>query len=154
MLKRLEQELAWYIKWTSINRLSQRTLSIIVLVCAVLAPITVSSGSEGGLMVFGLSKDAISKIALIVTLTLALAEGLRRIFHLEARYVTCINAREALYRIRDNYLDEQVGKEVGSEEWIKNLAGARKAMDELLMSDIREFSELVKGQTPKAVTVQ
>lgn len=148
-LGRLNRDLSWYVRWAGYNRWFARCLAMIVLICAVLAPVTVASTGEAGIRVFGISADRVSQLALIVTLVLAFAEGLRRTYRFDQRYATCLNARDELGIILETYLDSQVGKEVGGEEWVKNLTGLRQKMYDLLRKDNAEFMQIIKGDATR-----
>jgi fumarate reductase subunit D len=148
-LGRLTRDLNWYVRWSSYNRWLARSLAMIVLICAVLAPVTVASTGEAGIRVFGISAERVSQLALMVTLVLAFAEGLRRTYRFDQRYATCLNARDELGVIHENYLDSQVGKQIGGDEWINNLTALRKRMHELLRKDNEEFMQIIKGEATK-----
>jgi len=142
---RLKRALDWYVRWANINRWFARSLAMVVLVCAVLAPVTVASTENAGIRVFGISKEGVSQLALLVTLVLAFAEGLRRTFRFDQRYATCLNARNELGVMQEDYLDSQVG----SDERVKNLTDLRQRMHGLLRKDYEEFLQIIKGGANK-----
>jgi hypothetical protein len=147
MLGELNGRIRFFIIWALFNQISQRFLSNVVLVCAVLAPVIVTSGEGTGLGVFfsDPSSSLFKKLSLGITLTLALAEGLRRTFQFDHRWAVCANCRERLLSLRDAYLDQQVGKAAGSEDWVTNLFNTRRQFEEVVMEHIKDFAQMLRG---------
>lgn len=146
-LQRLHGQLKWFHRWTNINHYAARSLSVIVLVCAVFAPLTVASSAGGGIGVFGVGDPHIRQLAMALTIVLALAEGIRRIFRFEQRYATCVQARENLRAARDAYLDKQIDNKVGDSEWIKNLQNLRSVCEQTTIGSIQEFISVITAAT-------
>jgi hypothetical protein len=85
------------------------------------------------------------QLSLIVTLTLALAEGMRRLFHFEQQWATS-NRVERAYA-RSTYLDRRVLHSVGSKQWVKEYFESRRIVAVLINSDSEEFFEAILSQT-------
>ena len=75
VLDRIEKQQKWHNGAALRSFWTERALAIVVLVCAVLAPLAVASADNAGFGVFGVSELALKKIALVLTITVALAEG-------------------------------------------------------------------------------
>jgi fumarate reductase subunit D len=105
-IKMIDKELKWYRRHATWNRIAHRVASIVVLVCSVLAPITVVSGDETFISIFRYHIDKVH-LSLLVTLTLALAEGMRRLFHFEQQWATSNRVERALLDARSTYLDRR-----------------------------------------------
>ncbi|NKB56729.1 MAG: hypothetical protein GKS00_10370 [Alphaproteobacteria bacterium] len=56
LLEEIEERIKFYVFWCERNRIGQRVSSLVVLVCSVLAPISVVSGSELGISEFGIGE--------------------------------------------------------------------------------------------------
>jgi hypothetical protein len=101
----------YYSKSAREARLFHSGIGIIVLIGSVIAPVAVvsSTGGQAGLALFGINEKFIGQIAVIVTVILALCEGLRRAFQFDMRWGTSVQAREQLRHLVDVYLDGKVG---------------------------------------------
>jgi len=144
LVDELDGRIKFYVHWCEVNRKWQRATAIAALVCSILAPISVISKPGFGIGIFGLGEDAIRGIALILTLILGLTEGLRRIFRFEHRWHVCALCREKLLQLRALYLDNQIGVEIGSDDWTKNLSSARKRLTEIVNDHVEDFAKMLK----------
>ena len=152
LLEEMNGRLAFYAYWAEVNRKGQRITSLLIVVCSVLAPVTVISTPEVGLGIFGLGVAATKALSLIFTITVALSEGVRRVFRFEHRWAVCANCRETIKRQRDKFIDQQIGKQVGSEEWIANLTTTRNAFDDVVMWHLQDFAYVLAGNDGKKRT--
>jgi hypothetical protein len=110
VLEDIRQTRHYYSKSAREARLLHSTISVIVLVCSVIAPVAVvSSTGSAGLALFGVGEKVVAQVAVIVTIILALCEGVRRSFQFDMRWMTCVQAREQLRQLCDTYLDGKVG---------------------------------------------
>ncbi|TCQ16400.1 DUF4231 domain-containing protein [Rhizobium sp. PP-CC-3G-465] len=134
----------YYAETTRWCRYAQRGLSITVMVCAALAPVAVVSSSGNGLGALGLHEPEIKILALIITILLAIADGLRRIFRYDQRWATCYIARETLKRARENYRITVIGLEVGSDDWKKNYEDLRATYESVIDRETQEFFDTVR----------
>lgn len=149
-LSRIDDGVKYFTKMERRNRYCARILAFTVLVCAILAPLTVaSSGKNAPITLFGLSEPNVSRLALGVTMLLALSEGLRRTFRCEQRYGTCLVSLEELEYVRETYVDLQISKPIGSDAWVKNLNDLREKTRAYLRKDSEEFAQTIKGDTTK-----
>jgi fumarate reductase subunit D len=139
----------FYSLWCEVNRWGQRIASIIVLICAVVAPVAVISTKASGLGTLGFTEEAIKATALIVTVALALTEGMRRVFRFDHRWAVCAMCRARLLQLHGDYKDTQIGREVGSPEWISTVTEARKTLEKIVMEHIQDFAEVLKGDGEK-----
>src|ERR1700741_845905 len=93
LLKDFDDLGVFYRRWCEVNRVAHRITSIIILFCAVLAPVSVASSPDAGLGLFGFSPHSIRMVSLAITLLLAFAEGFRRIFRFDQRWGVCAECR-------------------------------------------------------------
>jgi hypothetical protein len=125
---------------------TERTLAIVVLVCAILAPLTVASADNAGLGVFGIPEPALKKIALVLPITVALAEGIRRICRFDERYSISAQSREKLRFAIEHYHENQIGLEPGNGEWRKNLEVVRKLSQEISLTSVGAYITALSAQ--------
>lgn len=145
VLSYIEGARATYERDIKVSRLLQRSISILVLACAVIIPIAiVSDDSPKGLSLI-VGAGNVQLIALTVSIILAIAEGLRRIFRWDQRWSTCYKARKMLKRARDAYRVKNIGVSIGSAEWQRNFADLQRSYDEIIDSETQEFFELVRA---------
>jgi hypothetical protein len=145
LIKWLDGRIKFYSIWAEFNRYGQRLTSLVILVCAVLAPVAVTSKSGAGLGVFDLKEATIGRIALIVTLLIGVSEGLRRLFRFDRRWLICANCREELLEAKEEYLDSQIGIAIGSEEWVKHLQETRAKLINVVSVHLKDFAEMLQG---------
>jgi hypothetical protein len=126
LLEEIRATRHYYSKSAREARLFHSVIMIVVLIGSVIAPVAVvsSTGAQAGLALFGINERLIAQIAVMVTLILALCEGLRRSFQFDLRWMTCVQAREQLRQLCDAYLDGKVG-------FARNNAERRKRLEEL-----------------------
>ena len=79
LIEWLDARIKFYSFWSEFNRQGQRLTSLVILICAVLAPVAVTSKAGAALGVFGFQETAIGRIALIVTILIAL-EPIREVW--------------------------------------------------------------------------
>jgi fumarate reductase subunit D len=96
VLERIEKQHKWHSAAAVRSFWTERALAIVVLVCAILAPLTVASADDAGLGVFGVPALVLKKLALVFTIIVALAEGFRRICKFDERYSISAQSREKL----------------------------------------------------------
>ena len=110
LLEKIRETRHYYSKSARRAQLFHSMISILVLLGSVIAPIAVvsSTGGQEGLALFGINEKLIAKVAVIITIILALCEGLRRSFQFDMRWMTCVQAREQLRQLCDAYLDAKV----------------------------------------------
>ncbi len=126
----------------------QRLISVIVMLCSVFAPLFVAASSLE--KVFFMSDVAIKIAALIATIILSIAEGLKRIFRFDRGWVAIYWARSAIKRARNNYRIAQVGQPIGSETWVANLKAFRDRYYETIDAETREFFDALGKGDEKA----
>jgi hypothetical protein len=110
LLGNMRETRHYYTKSARRARLFHNAISMVVLFGSVVAPIAVvsSTGAQQGLALFSLNEKFIAQVAVVITIILALCEGLRRSFQFDFRWMTCVQAREQLRQLSDAYLDEKV----------------------------------------------
>ncbi|MGJ5019723.1 SLATT domain-containing protein [Bradyrhizobium oligotrophicum] len=138
LLRRIEEDILRYLAYSQKSRLLGRALSVISLFCSVVAPVTVIS-SASNLTSIGMSNSGMAAASVILTVLLGLIEGLRRIFGYEQRWVSSMTSAIALKSERDRYLDDRIGKEIGSEEWKQAFLHLREGVDAIVARETSEF---------------
>jgi hypothetical protein len=150
-LERIEKQLRWHDRTALRSFWTERILAIVVLVCAVLAPLAIASDGNAsaagaGLGVFGFSALALKKAALILTITVALAEGLRRICKFDERYSISAQSREKLRFGMEQYLENQIGLQPGSDQWRKNLDAVRTLSQDISLTSAGAYITALSAQ--------
>jgi fumarate reductase subunit D len=140
-LKTIDKELKWYRGHAKWNRIAHRIASIVVLFCSIVAPITVAGDDKTSILIFGyhIDKAQLSSIALIVTLILALTEGLRRLFHFEQQWATSNRVERALQDARSDFLDQVYFIRLAPKNGLKNIP-SQERVSQLLSIPIRKSS--------------
>jgi Protein of unknown function (DUF4231) len=120
--------------------------SVIVMVCAVLAPLFIASSRTTN---FTIQSDSLNIISLSLTVILGITEGLRRIFRFEQRWYAYYSASNALVQTRERYLDNTVEHVPGSEKWKEEFFSLHKEVqvifneqNKLFFQGVLEHSEL------------
>jgi hypothetical protein len=151
LIKHINEEIERYKGFSERSRVAGRSLSVCSLVCSVLAPVAVvSQGGNNGLAALGFNESHIAAVAVILTILLAFLEGLRRTFRFEQRWAEGLLAWVAIEREREIYLDSQIDKAVGSDDWIKNLTSLRQAVDRAISVETSAFFEpITAASKPK-----
>jgi hypothetical protein len=143
LMERANKHIARYKRIAVRSRQCARAISVVTLVCSLLAPVAVvaTAGASGGL--FGLSQTVAVETALVLTLILAFSEGLRRSFRFEQRWSAAVVAGFTIEKIREIYLDNQAEHILGSDSWIRSLVAFRDEMDAVAHSEAQEFFQTV-----------
>lgn len=146
LIERANRHIARYKRIAVRSRQCERAASMVTLACSLLAPVAVvasavSAGNSAPL--FGLSPVIAAEVALVLTLILAFAEGLRRSFRFEQRWSAAVVAGFTIEKIREIYLDKQAEHILGSEGWIRSLVAFRDEMDAVAHSEAQEFFQTV-----------
>ena len=151
LLESINGSIKYYTERARTARICYRVIGVVVLICVVIAPVAVVSGGAEtggsvnvGLSVFGIKPLVATQIAVATTLIVAFAEGLQRTFQFQQRWIACIQAREALWRLKDTYADEQVPNAIGSNEWIDRFSDLRKKEQEIRIQEETGFFALLK----------
>jgi uncharacterized protein DUF4231 len=149
LLADLDSQVEWYQTNSTAARRWHRGLGVIVLLCAVLAPVTVvsSTGSAAGSLI---NPSILTAISVVITLIIALAEGLRRNFRYEERWTACSTSRDQLKWLKEDYLDQQVGKPVGSDPWVETLLKTRRDIQAVVMNETKQFFDVVRQDGSKS----
>jgi hypothetical protein len=150
LLEHADKETARYQDFAERSRVAARALNVISLFASVLAPVAVVS-SAGGLSAFHIPDNTIKAIAVSLTIILGLTEGARRIFRFEQRWAGAMVAWLEIEKNKEVYLDNQVAKPIGSDEWVANLAKLRQGIEAATNSETTEFFRTVlSGETGKS----
>jgi len=149
LLADIDSHVEWYQANSTAARRWHRSLGVIVLICAVLAPVTVvsSTGSAPGSPI---NPYILSAISVVLTLIIALAEGLRRNFRFEERWTACSTSRDQLKWLKEGYLDQQVGKPVGSDPWVENVLKTRREAQAVVMNETKQFFDVIRQDGSKS----
>ena len=147
LLQEIDKSISYYSSCAWSARIYHRTVGVIVLVGSVFAPVAVASsaGTSTGFDLFSIDEHRSAQIALIITVVLALCEGLRRFFQFDQRWMTCVQAREELRRLRDRYQDEQIGSQIGSGPWINRFHLLRKDAQEVMSQEEVGFFQRLRS---------
>lgn len=143
--------IAWYSHHMKRNWYTHRTISVFVMIGSVFTPMLVAGSS---LTIFGISDNFIRGAAIISTILLSILEGLRRIFRFEQRWSTCFWARNDLKKLRDQYRVAQIGEEIGSDVWLKNLQRLKDKYYAITEKESRDFLESAMGEAPNGQPVK
>jgi Protein of unknown function (DUF4231) len=156
LLDSIDASIRYYTRCARTARIWHRIVGVVILICVVISPVAVVSTGTGaagaGLSAFSIPTTAITAIAVASTIIVALAEGLRRTFQFEHRWITCVKAREDLWRLKDTYLDEQVPNPVGTGDWIARFSDLRKREQEVRIQEEGGFFESLKAARDKVPT--
>ena len=95
---------------------------------------------------FGVSDLALKKTALVLTITVALAEGLRRICRFDERYSISAQSREKLRFGFEHYVENQIGLQPGSDQWRKNLDAVRTLSQEISLTSVGAYITALSAQ--------
>lgn len=125
----------------------QRAIAIALMVCGVLAPMLVVGSAFDD--AFGVPEQVTKGAAVVVTLTLAILEGLKRIFQFERRWAAIYWAKSAIKRARSDYRISQIGLDVGSEQWASHFKTYRDRVTETIDIETREFFDAFASSEPK-----
>jgi Protein of unknown function (DUF4231) len=139
----------YYSKCAREARTFHSAISIFVLIASVIAPIAVvsSTGAQQGLALFGISQKIIAQLAIVITIILALCEGLRRFFQFDIRWMTCVQAREQLRQLSDAYLDSKVRFTHDDVERHKRLEELRRKTYEIRAQEEGGFFKRLTART-------
>jgi hypothetical protein len=146
LLLQISDEVERYWSYAEKTRRIARATSVISLFCSVLAPVTVVS-SAANLSALNISQPTMIGLSVVLTVLLAFVEGLRRIFSFELRWAGAIAALASVKNQRERYLDSQVGKEIGSEEWKANFFATRLAVETAAHVETSEYFKNVLNQS-------
>ena len=149
LLEEIDGDAIWCKRYSRKHMLWHRCLGMLVLICSVLAPVTVSStlGKMGNEALFwGIN---IGYIAIGMTVILALAECIRRFFRFEQMWVSACLTSDALNRLKNHYQDQQVGLAVGSDQWVQNFRRLRTEKDAVMERDAKDFFHTVLSEASK-----
>lgn len=106
----------------------QRIVSVTAMMVAAAAPVFVTaSGLKQNLL--GLPSEAVTAIALILTLFLSIFEGVRRIYRFERRWVSCHVAKTALQKALGRFRFATVDVSAGTPEWKEEMQKLRDAFE-------------------------
>jgi hypothetical protein len=145
LLNQLESTISYYIACSNVNRFFHRILGSISLVCAVFSPIfVVSATGKSTEVVLGMSAATTGTIALVLSIIVALVEGLRRMYRPEERWSTCWTTMENLKAAREEFFDRRIGYSRGSIEWLAAYGALRNALTRETGTETRRFFERIE----------
>jgi hypothetical protein len=137
-MREIDEEISRYWEYSTSTRWKARAASVISLFCYVLSPVTVIT-SASNLSVFGMSSQDLAKLSLVLSVLFAFVEGMRRIFGFDQRWVGAMMAMVAVKNQKERYLDSQIGKAIGSDEWKDALLSARAAVEAAAAGEMSDF---------------
>jgi hypothetical protein len=148
LIEKINGEIARYWNYSTSTRKIARAMSVTSLFCSVLAPVTVIS-SASNLSAFGVSQIAMTELSVLLTVLLGFVEGLRRIFGFDQRWFGAMTAMVAVKNQKEHYLDSQIGKTIGSDEWKDTLLSTRAAVEAAAAGEMSGFfKNLLSGPKP------
>jgi hypothetical protein len=112
LLNEINADIKWYKRRSDQSHFWHKSLSSIVIVGAIFAPLSVVGASAtvglqtANLGALGISADILAKLSVILTITVGLAEGFRRRFQFEHKWHAFYRARVDLDRIVQDYVLE------------------------------------------------
>jgi hypothetical protein len=142
LLAFIDKEADRYRDLSEYSRIYYRTLDLVSIVCSVLAPVAVVS-SANGLTAFGIGDQYVRGIAVILTILIGLTESIRRTFRHEQRWARAMVTLVTLKKDKQLYIDAQIGKSIGSEEWIQNYKSLYQSVDMATHTEMTAFFEAV-----------
>lgn len=147
LTENVNRAIAYYRASARSARVWHRIFSTTSMVLTVLSPVfVVSNGaSESGEGIFGIDAGELSTVAVSLTVSLAIVEGIRRIYKFDQRWSTCYMTGRTLKKAREDYRFGRIGLETGSDEWQKNLLRFRSVYEDATDTESREFFEVVKS---------
>ena len=151
----IEKSIRYYTGVRKRTRYMQRFFSTVVMIGSILAPVTVASGSvsaaSSNLAVLGIPPQAVGGISLVITLTVALAEGFRRIFRYETRWQTAYTAGKTIRAARQHFFDAVVDLKIGDPQWVAEYRSLRAKIE---AAETEEGQEFFKGVSALAAKDQ
>lgn len=135
----IDGAVSWYTERVRFNWYTHRTLSTVIMLAGVIAPLLVIN--INGQDVYTSTNDMSwqSILALSVTILLAFLEGLKRIFRFEQRWVSCFWARTEVKRARERYRIAQIDNMIGSDSWKANLLALRSSFEGILDKESKDL---------------
>ena len=154
LLEKIKKQMEWYGGITTRSHRAQRLLATTILICSTLSPLFIISSTNAtpDFSVYGMSAPAMAQVALVLSLIVALSEGIRRIYRFEEQWKNSRLATEDLKTARDDYKDKQIGLKVGSQEWVAAFGDLRRKTREITTQNLQSFMETVKADTKDAET--
>ncbi len=134
--EKIEETLDGYRETKVWARNAHNTLSIIVIVGAVLAPILTTLSANAKDPFFSIALQAGS---IIVGLMIAVSEALRRLWRPETRWKSRALAVQEIVSAREAFRDEAIPLEVGSPEWVTAFKIYRLRYEAVLKQETAEF---------------
>ncbi len=113
VLGKIRRDMSWYKSRSERNRVVHYILSTVVIICGVLAPMTVISASSGigsanpNTALFGLAAEDKANISAVLTVIAGLAEAFRRRFRFERKWHSFYMASLNLRLLKDAYKVEK-----------------------------------------------
>jgi hypothetical protein len=144
VLSTLEYARSYYLKNAERARILHRSLSLATLICGILAPIFVVGTVGAGASTLGFDDTSANVIAVILTISLSLSEGLWRMFRPDERWTACLLSAEELRRAREDYRDSRIGHVAGTVEWQKAYRKLRVSMENTMSSETKQFFEAIR----------
>ncbi|MBY5594118.1 DUF4231 domain-containing protein [Rhizobium leguminosarum] len=139
-LERVEKDLAFYKATGQRAREWSRDLGLIIMVGSIIAPVAISVGS-GPVTIskITVSSEVIKAIPIFITLVVAIAEGVRRMFQFQTRWVSTGVTHQLITRALDDYADATAGMEIGSEAWVTEFLKFKKYLNDAKSKEAEEY---------------
>jgi hypothetical protein len=117
-----------------------RNLGLIIMVGSIIAPVVISVGS-GPVTIskVTVSSEVIKAIPIFITLVVAIAEGVRRMFQFQTRWVSTGVTHQLITRALDEYADATAGMEIGSEPWVAKFLKFKKYVNDAKSKETEEY---------------
>jgi hypothetical protein len=126
----------------------QRVLAVTTVVIGAVTPVIVAgAGTTGGL--FHLDPGTLNSFAVVLTVALAILEGIRRIFRFEQRWISCHIAKVALQKSLGRFRFATVGLNPGSDEWKSAMLELRTSFESTTERESEVFYQNLKAFEPE-----
>ncbi|MBY5698413.1 DUF4231 domain-containing protein [Rhizobium leguminosarum] len=139
-LERVEKDLAFYKAKRKWARNWSHGLGLIIMVGSIVAPVAVSVGpGPVTISTVTVPSEVMKAIPIFITLVVAIAEGVRRIFQFQTRWVSTGVTHQLITRALDDYADATAGMEIGSEPWVAEFLKFKKYVNDAKSKETEEY---------------
>lgn len=149
----IDNSVTYYAGRAKVALRSHRLISIAVVVVGPMAPVAVAASTAKDAILFSMPSGFYSGLAIVLTVLLAILDGVRRIFRFDRRWTSCNLAKVDLRRARETYLRKRIGLTVGDAAWQSNLGELREAYEAATGKELQGFvADIVAASRPQGRT--
>jgi len=150
LLEAISQSLDYYRDEIAVAGDWHRKLSVATMVLSVLAPVFVAGSASTSVAgpvsasILGIPSTVLASIGILLTLAIALVEGVKRIYKYSDRWASAYTAKLAVKRARETYKFNRIGLIPGSEDWKQNFRTLEAAFEGATNAQTRDFFTTVQ----------